>query len=69
VVWLDNLSTGKRKISDVENEIELYEADLLDLDALQHAVLITSFMKQQSPLFQDLWRLRLASVARMSTAR
>jgi nucleoside-diphosphate-sugar epimerase len=38
VVGFDNFSTGKREnISDVENELELHEADLLDLDALQHA--------------------------------
>lgn len=38
MVGFDNFSTGKREnISDVENELELHEADLLDLDALQHA--------------------------------
>ena len=38
VVGFDNFSTGKREnISDVESELELHEADLLDLDALQHA--------------------------------
>ena len=68
--WGSTISTGKREnISDVENELELHEGDLLDLEALQLAELITSFMKHQSPLSHGLWRIPLAIIARMSMAR
>jgi UDP-glucose 4-epimerase len=51
VVGFDNFSTGKRdNLADVLNRIELYEADLLDLDALHQACRGVDYVLHQAAI-------------------